>query len=116
MRPRLLADADLNHAIVRGAKRREPAIDFLSARILSLDGMEDSEVLAVAARERRILVSHDFGSMPRHFRDFAAGQRSPGVFLISQDMPVANAVEELLLIWEASDEGEWENQFTYLPL
>ena len=34
----------------------------------------DPDVLAVAAREGRILVSHDFGTMPRHFRDFSARQ------------------------------------------
>jgi hypothetical protein len=28
---RFLADADLNHAIVTGCLRREPAMDFLSA-------------------------------------------------------------------------------------
>jgi hypothetical protein len=35
---------------------------------------------------------------------------SPGVFLISQAVAVGNAVEELLLIWAASDQSEWANQ------
>ena len=52
----------------------------------------------------------------RHFRDFVSRQPSPGVFLISQDFPVAAAVEMLILIWAASDAVEWENQLTYLPL
>lgn len=116
MTPRFLADADLNRAIVNGVQRREPGIDFLSAQAASLDGMPDSEVLAVAARERRILVSHDFGTMPHHFRDFVATQHSPGVLLISQDLPVGAAVEALLLIADASEAGERENQLTYLPL
>jgi hypothetical protein len=54
--------------------------------------------------------------MPPHFREFLARNQSPGVFLISQAWPVGNAVEELLLIWAASDHGEWANQLTYLPL
>ena len=116
MKLRFLADVDLNRAIVSGVKRREPSIDFLTAQAASLDGMRDSDVLAVAARERRILVSHDFGTMPHHFRNFVATQQSPGVFLISQELPVGAAVEVPLLLADASEAEEWENQLTYLPL
>ena len=73
-------------------------------------------VLAYASREGRILVSHDFRTMPRNFREYLSRNQSPGVLLISQTWPVGNAVEELLLIWAASDHGEWANQLTYLPL
>jgi hypothetical protein len=78
--------------------------------------MRDADVLAVAAREARILVSHDFGTMPHHFREFVALQQSPGVFLISQELAVGVAVEAFLLIADASEAGEWENHLTYLPL
>jgi hypothetical protein len=54
--------------------------------------------------------------MPRNFREYLSRNQSPGVLLISQTWPVGNAVEELLLIWAASDHGEWANQLTYLPL
>lgn len=117
MKPRFLADADLNHAIVRGIKRREPSVDFRSAhRPVPLERMQDADVLALAAREACILVSHDFRTMPRHFREFVQDHGSPGVFLISQSLAVGNAVEELLLIWAASDQSEWANQLTYVPL
>jgi hypothetical protein len=117
VKPRFLADADLNHAIVRGLTRREPTVDFRSAhRPTSLKGMQDRDVLALAAREERILVSHDFRTMPRHFREFVTDHVSPGVFLVAQGSPVGSTVEELLLIWAASDQSEWENQLTYLPL
>ena len=97
-------------------KRREPSIDFLSALAAELEGVEDPDVLAIAADEDRILVSHDVGTMPRHFRDFVSRQHSPGVLLISQKVPVGVAVESLIEIWAASDSAEWENQLTYLPL
>lgn len=117
MKPRFLADADLNHAIVRGIKRREPSVDFLSAhQSAQLEGMQDKDVLAFAAREGRALVSHDFRTMPRHFREFVRDHSSPGVFLISQALDVGRAVEELLLIWAASEHSEWTNRLTYLPL
>ena len=116
MKPRFLADLDLKRAIVSGVKRREPSVDFLSAQAAGLEGIEDPHVLAIAASEGRILVSHDFGTMPRHFRDFVSRQHSPGVFLISQALTIGSAVESLLEIWAASDSAEWENQLTYLPL
>ncbi len=66
MKPRFLADADLNRAIVSGVKRRAPWVDFLNAQDASIAAMPDADVLAMAARDRRILVSHDFGTMPHH--------------------------------------------------
>ena len=80
---RYLADADLNDAIVSGCRRREPAMDFLSAIDANLEGVADPEVLALAAAENRILVSHDFQTMPRHFGDFLqAYGSSPGLILV----------------------------------
>jgi hypothetical protein len=44
-------------------------MDFLSANGADLVGVPDPEVLALAAAQERILVSHDFQTMPRHFGD-----------------------------------------------
>jgi len=46
---RFLADADLNKAIVSGVLRRESSLDFLTAAAAGLRGMNDPEVLALAA-------------------------------------------------------------------
>jgi len=79
--------------------------------------MKDPEVLALAAGQRRVLVSHDVGTMPAHFRAFRnAGARSAGVFLVSQTLDIGTAIEELLLIWLASDASEWENRLEWIPL
>jgi hypothetical protein len=43
---------------------------------LDLFQLKDSDVLAVATQQGRILVSHDFGTMPRHFRSFVSRQKS----------------------------------------
>jgi hypothetical protein len=77
----------------------------------------DPEVLALAAAQDRILVSHDFQTMPRHFGDFLqAGNSSPGVILVPQRLPVGDAIEELVLIWTASDADEWQNRILRIPL
>jgi hypothetical protein len=114
---RFLADADLNDGIVSGCRRREPSMDFLSAREAGLEGVPDPEVLALAANQNRILVSHDFQTMPRHFGDFLqAGASSPGVLLVPQYRPIADAIEEILLIWSASDAEEWKNRILKIPV
>jgi hypothetical protein len=64
---RFLADADLNRAIVSGVLRHEPSIDFLTAQAAGLRRLKDPEVLALAAEQQRVLVSHDVGTMPKHF-------------------------------------------------
>jgi len=114
---RFLADADLNMAIVSGVLRREPSVDFLTAKVAGLRGMHDIEVLALAAERQRVLVSHDVGTMPAHFHAFRnAGMDSSGVFLIPQSFEVGTAIDELLLIWITSEASEWENRLVWLPL
>ena len=115
MKVRYQADNDLRKSIVRGTVRREPRIDFRSAQSARLDDVPDPEVLAMAAREGRILVSHDFQTMPDHFRQFAQHQGSPGVLLIRQDMPVGAAIDSLLLIWEATEPDEWKDRLCLVP-
>ena len=115
MKVRFQSDADFNEEIVSGVLRREPAVDFQTAEEAQLRGLPDSEVLARAASEGRILVSHDRRTMPRHFADFIQQRTSPGVVIISQRVSVRRAIEELLLVWEASEGEEWVNLIAELP-
>jgi hypothetical protein len=113
---RFLADADFNHVIVKGCRRREPAMDFLSANEAKLQGVPDPEVLLFAAAQNRILVTHDHHTMPRHFGEFLmSGRSSPGVFLVSQYAPIADVIDDLVLIWAASDADEWKDRILNIP-
>lgn len=116
MTVRFQADADLNVEIVAGVLRREPSIDFRTADEASLRRVPDPGVLALAAQESRILVTHDRRTMPRHFAYFILHHSSPGVFIIAQTVSVRVAVEELLLVWAASESAEWRNLIVELPL
>jgi hypothetical protein len=82
-----------------------------------LAGRGDAEVLAWAAQEGRVLLTHDVTTMKRHVDErVAAGLSMPGVFEVSQQTPIAQAIEEILLIADCSLEGEWEGQVRFLPL
>jgi len=53
--------------------------------------------------------------MPVHFATFIGRQESPGVFVLSQFLPLKLAAEELIMIWEASEAEEWTNILQFLP-
>ena len=113
---RFQADADLNQIIVAALVRRAPGVDFRTAEVAHLKGLDDPEVLALAASEGRVLVTHDSRTMPGHFGAFVESHRSAGVIVIPQHLPVSVAVDELLLIWSATSAGDWANRICYLPL
>jgi hypothetical protein len=116
MKIRFQADADLNQRIVRAVRRRQPAIDFQTADEAKIRSLSDPEVLAAAAAEGRMVVTHDRTTMSAHFANFIATQSSSGVFVLSQYLSLSLAVEELIMVWEASEADEWTNTIQFLPL
>ena len=116
MTVRYQADADLIQAIVSGVLRREPTIDFQTAFAAGLEGVKDPGVLAIAAEQERILVSHDRKTMPSEFASFIVSNQSSGVIIVSRKLPTEVIIEELILIWAASSAEEWINRIAKLPL
>lgn len=112
---RFQADADLNQRIVSATVRLEPAIDFRSAVDGALAGLDDAAVLASAAADGRVLVTHDLKTMPRHFGDFVQTASSPGVIVLPQRMPIGVAAEHLILIWSATQATEWVDRIYVVP-
>ena len=116
MKVRFQADADLNQILLKATLRREPSRDFQPAHTAGLVALGDQQVLAIAAREGRVLVTHDRKTMPKHFAEFVATERSAGVVVVPQKLAVNTAVEDLILIWGASESEEWINRIQSLPL
>jgi len=85
MKIRFQADADFNQIIVKAILRREPIIDFQTAQVAKLSGLDDEDVLAKAAEEGRLLVTHDRKTIPRYFAGFIRSQVSPGVLIVPQN-------------------------------
>jgi hypothetical protein len=53
--------------------------------------------------------------MPGHFLSFTAGRASPGVIVVSRNISLSVAIEELLLVSAASDPEEWRNRLLFIP-
>lgn len=114
---RLAADENFNGHIVDALRRRIPNLDLLRVQDVGLKGADDPVVLAWAASEERILLTHDRRTVPRFSYDRVAdGLAMPGVFAVSETLPVGDVIADLALLIECSLDGEWEGQVCHLPL
>ena len=114
--PRFLADHDLNEHIVTGVLRREPAVEFLRLRELGLNQQPDSVVLDYAAEHGLLVVSHDVNTMPAEaFARLSDGESLPGLFMVHQSAPIGRVIDNLVLIWSASEAEEWRDLVVFLP-
>ncbi len=114
---RLVADENFHRAIVRGLKRREADLDVVRVQDVGLLMADDPSILAWAASQGRILLTHDLATVP----DFAYERvrdalSMPAVFAANTRLPVAQVIEDILLLATDSEPEEWEGVVLYLPL
>lgn len=114
---RLLADENFNNDIVRGLLRRQPNLDLVRVQDVGLAGADDPTILAWAAQENRILLTHDVATMTRYAYE-RIEQNLPmiGVWEVGRKVPIRLAIEDILLLVEYSAMDEWQGQVLYLPL
>lgn len=114
---RLLADENFNGDVVRGLLLRQPDLELVRVQDVGLLGAEDPDILAWAAENDRIVLTHDFATMIDFaYERVAAGDGMPGVFLIQERFPVGRAIDEILLTNECSEHAEWNGRVVHLPL
>lgn len=113
----VLTDEDLNGHITRGVVRRLPELDLVRMQDAGLRGEEDPKILEWAARECRVLVTHNGSTMVGHaYGRVAAGHPMPGVIVVRHTMPIGQAIEEMLIVLQCSREDDLENNVLYLPI
>lgn len=114
---RLLSDENFNGDIGRGLFLRHPTLDLLRVQDVGLQEVDDPAILDWAASDGRILLTHDRATMPNFaYERLSQGQPMLGLFVINDRMPVRQAIDELLLLIDASDQDEWNGIVLYLPL
>lgn len=114
---RLLADENFNGIVVRALLLRRPELDIIRVQEVGLSGAPDAAVLAWAAEDRRIVLTHDVSTMTRDaYERLAAGLPMPGVIEVPDDLPIGRVIDDLLLIIECSQESDLDGQVGYLPL
>lgn len=114
---RLLIDQDLDQVILRGLRRRVPALDFVTAYQAGLSDASDPDLLTWAAEHKRVVVTHDRRTMPDHAAARISQNESvAGVIVVSRRLAVRRVIDDLEIIVSCSLEEEWENVIKHLPL
>lgn len=74
-------------------------------------------MLRFAADENFNLLTHDVTTLTGYaYARVESGKPMPGVFAVGRSVAAAVAIDNLVLIAECSNDGEWEGQVRYLPL
>jgi predicted nuclease of predicted toxin-antitoxin system len=114
---RLLADENFNGDVVRGLRLRQPSLDIVRVQDTGLAGADDPAILAWAAANSRIVLTHDRATMSDFaFQRVAAGEPMAGVFILNDRFPVGQAIEEILMLAECSEQSEWSGLAVHVPL
>ena len=104
---RLAADENFSGRIVRGLRRRLPDLDIVRIQDTDIVGAPDPEVLRWCAEGGRIPLTHDVATITAFaYERLARGESMPGVVEVRQDLPVGQAIEDLVLLAAASEPGE----------
>ncbi len=104
---RFLADENFDNDILRGVQRENPDFDVVRVQDTVIYQAADPIVLEWAAKEGRILLTHDVKTMPGYANArIAAGLPMLGVFEIDDQAPVGQIIEELLIFIGVSDPSE----------
>jgi predicted nuclease of predicted toxin-antitoxin system len=113
----LLSDENFNGDIVRGLMLRHPGLDLLRVQDVGLQEVDDPAILAWAASHGRILLTHDRATMPDFaYNRLVRGEPMAGMFLVNDRMPMRQAIDELSLLIDCSEQAEWKDVVLYLPL
>jgi hypothetical protein len=114
---RFLADENFDNDIVRGLLRRHPDLDLVRVQDVGLAAIDDPTILAWAADDNRILLTHDVATVTHFtYERLTRGEAVPGVIEVGHRVSVGRAIEDLSLIVEGSHPDEWRDRISYLPL
>jgi hypothetical protein len=80
-------------------------------------GTPDGDLLVWIAEQECLLVTNNRATMPAHFAaHLAQGGHVPGIIQLPKRMDIAAILDDLLLIWGAGEDNEFQDRMVYLPL
>jgi predicted nuclease of predicted toxin-antitoxin system len=113
----LLADENFPGPVLRGLAKIRPTIDIVRIQDVGLMAMDDPFILAWAALNGRIVLSHDRATFPDFAYDrIRTGEKMAGVFIFRRQLPFRQIIEELLIVDECTNTEDWSGQVVYFPL
>ncbi len=115
---KFLTDEDFDNRILRGLLRYRSSLDLVRVQDVGLSGATDPQILHWAAQENRILLTHDFRTMPHHVAQaMPAGFALAGVIVVPQSLAIGEAIQDILLLVDFTSREEIKSwMIVYLPL
>jgi hypothetical protein len=112
-----VSDENFSGVVIRGLQRRLSGLDLVRVQDVGLAQTDDPIILAWAASEGRIVLTHDRETMPNFAYDrVQKGLPMPGMFLVSDLMPTGQAIDELMLAIQCGTQEEWAGRVIFFPL
>jgi hypothetical protein len=114
---RFLADENFDGRILRGLLLQNSKIDAVRVQDVGLIESDDPAILAWAAQEGRILLTHDVRTVTSFaYERLQQGLAMAGVIEVPRTLALGAAIADLLLIAGASEAIDFDGQVRYLPL
>jgi len=114
---KLLIDENLDQRILRGVQLRIPGLRYRLVQETSLAGAQDAALLEWAAVNPHVLVTHDRNTMLKAAYDrIRSRQKIAGLVIVKKELPLAKAIEDLILLVECCTETDFEDQVLFIPL
>jgi hypothetical protein len=88
----------------------------VSAREGGVIGVRDPDVLGIAAESGRFSFRMIEIRCRGHFARSRETRSSPGLIIVSQDLDIGAAIDDLLLIWQVTEAEEWLDQIGFVPV
>jgi len=118
-RCRFLVDECVPSSLTRGLRRRLPDVSVLQVGDSGgpAKGASDSELLEFCEHQRRLLITADRSTMVDHVRQHVEeGRHTWGVLFIGPNASLGQILDDLCLVYEATEDAEWVDMLHYLPL
>lgn len=119
MKIRYLLDEHLSPRLKAAVKRRDPTVDILRVGDEGAPplGTLDPDILRYLEQSGRALITKNRASMEAHTEaHLSNGGHFNGIFRVRPKTPPGRLMDELYLLWAASEASEWKDQLLWLPL
>jgi hypothetical protein len=111
----LLSDEDLQGAIVAGLLLHFPGIDLVRVQDVGLMQTPDPLILDYAARQNRVIVTHDRTTMTAHAQDrMDQGLCMAGLIVLAQFINVGKAIQEVATLAQAGHPGDLDGKILFV--
>ncbi len=113
---RFLTDENFNGAILRGLIRRLPELDLVRVQDVGLMNADDPTILEWAAREERILLTHDVATITMYaYERINKGLPMPGVVEVIATASIGRILDDLELFVQCSLPEEYDGRILFIP-